>query len=361
MTLWKLLPLAAAALCATSVQAQYDRMTLPAEVGKYGPGGPVPLTANTSAPTDWRLTSGLPFNGTTFDGVARLSFSNSGGSFICSGTLLSGGQYVLTAGHCADDFTSMQVDFGVYNDVASVTRGVSAAYVNPNWTGSNLAFGADIALLKLDSAVTGIQGFKLSSSNDVGKSMLIMGYGTTGTGAGAAATNWNDWGWGHWGYNNADVGIQDFDDATSPGNTWSYFGDEYIFDFDNGLAANNTLGLVAAATGASWGSSTGQGANEALTAGGDSGGGDFVWNGSEWLLSGVHSWGWQACGDFGMSCDVSPGVFSSYGDLSGSTAVFSHVAWIDAITAVPEPETYAMMLLGLGVLGTLQRRRQHRG
>jgi hypothetical protein len=38
--------------------------------------------------------------------------------------------------------------------------------------------------------------------------------------------------------------------------------------------------------------------------------------------------------------------------------VFSHAAWINAVTGVPEPETYAMMLLGLGGLGMWRRRQQ---
>jgi len=60
-------------------------------------------------------------------------------------------------------------------------------------------------------------------------------------------------------------------------------------DFDNGSANRNTLGRIADITGNHWSSGTGRGANEALIAGGNSSGGDFVWNGTEWLLSGVHS------------------------------------------------------------------------
>ena len=75
------------------------------------------------------------------------------------------------------------------------------------------------------------------------------------------------------------------------------------------------------------------------------------------MLTGVHSYGWGLCG-YLPDCDVLPGTNSSFGDLSGSTAVFSHVDWINRITSVPEPETYALMLAGLAAIGFAARRRQ---
>jgi hypothetical protein len=334
----------------------------------------IPQTGHTSNVTDWRFTRGQVFNGVAgaLDGVARLEYSNSGGNWACSGSLLAGGAYVLTAAHCADNYTSMTVKFGVDNGSASVVRNVAlgAATIHSGWNGT-LDTGADIAILKLDQKVTGIAGYKISTTNDVGKEFLMAGYGTTQIATTNAPTNWNDWKYGHFGFNTFDVQSNDLNKAIGDVRSNWYnpadyaYGATYVSDFDSGSAAHNTLGRVASATGGTWGNTLGLGARESLIAGGDSGGGDFVWNGSEWLLSGVHSWGWggqNPClaayvADY-LTCDNAPQNGSSYGDLSGSTATFSHAAWIASVTAVPEPESYAMLLAGLLTLGSVVRRRK---
>lgn len=332
--------------------------------------GPVPTISNTSDPSNWRLLPGQSFNGVggAMDGVARLLFDTPSGSYICSGSLLAGGQYVVTAAHCADGFTSMTAEFGVVNDVATVKRNVTTAYVHPGWNGT-LDTGADIAIVKLDTAVTGIQGFHLSTTNDLGKNYLMAGYGTTATGSGRQAPGWDEWGYAHYGYNTFDVDSSTFtaawDAYSGEGvHTDPTYGMTYVSDFDpynirRDPAQFNTLQRVADLTGGAWSSSAGLGADESLIAGGDSGGGDYVWNGSEWLLSGVHSWGWSFCsGRVTPSCDFRRGNSSSYGDLSGSTAVFDHVDWISAVTAVPEPASWAFMTAGLLGLAAVSRRRR---
>lgn len=328
---------------------------LPLAVALGGPGSAHAVTSST-LPGNWVLSPG-DFGG-AFDGVAKLLFNNSEGSFVCSGSLLSGGQYVLTAAHCADNFTSMTVDF----QLGSVVRNAAAAYVHPGWNGT-LGNGSDIAIIRLDAPVSGIAGFNISTTNDLGKDMLLAGYGAVGTGGTGSITfdrnpdgsNWQ----AHYGYNTAD--ITDFalnEGVFGPGSGDNTYGETYVFDFDNGRVIRNALQRLKNKHGASWAdSSTGLGDNEGLIAGGDSGGGDFVWTGSEWVLSGVHSYGWGLCGDL-ILCDKRRGTNSSYGDLSGSTAVFSHAAWINSVVAVPEPSTYAMMFAGLGLIGWLARRRQ---
>ena len=180
---------------------------------------PTPQTGNTSDPSNWRFTPGMTFNGVAgaLDGVAKLSFTTPDGNFACSGSLLAGGAYVVTAAHCADDFSKMTVQFGYANGTAAVTRNVSVgnAIIHKAWNGS-LDTGADIAILKLDSVVTGIKGYKLSTTNDVGKDFLMAGYGTTNRADVNSPTNWNDAAWGHYGYNTFDVISQEFNAAYYP-------------------------------------------------------------------------------------------------------------------------------------------------
>ena len=343
--------------------------------------GSAQAVSNTSAAADWRLMPGQSFNGVAgpLDAVARLWFDNAAGqSSVCSGTLLAGGTHVLTAAHCAQNFSNVRVDFGLVDGTAAVSRTVAAGGVSLHggWDGT-LSTGADLALLRLDTPVTSIQGAQLSQGNDLGSDFLFAGYGMTTTGASRQGGDWSDWGWAHWGMNTFDVSAQVFKDATSGGGS-SAFGDTWLFDFDaRGLANRtwnyNALQALAGTNGNGWRSGAGLGSFEALLAPGDSGAGAFVWDGSQWLLSGVMSWTMQACdGSIRMPCDHSRSNPSSFGDIAAATAVYNQAAWIEGVmetrssqiamvvTAVPEPSTYALFLSGAVVLAWAARRHGRR-
>ncbi|GMV44854.1 MAG: hypothetical protein AMXMBFR66_02520 [Pseudomonadota bacterium] len=364
----------AAMLAAAAVQAEAAG-TMTASLPVWAPSALSPLTSNLTDPPNWRLDPGASFNGVAnaFDGTALLLFkidSDPGGTYACSGSLMQGGEYVLTAGHCVTDMTSMQVNFGWYNGAALQTRTVTAVHTAPGWVdfNTNADQGNDLALVKLDQKVSGLHTYALSTTNDVGKTHLMTGYGTVGTGGSSSDPDWSDWKYGHYGWNVADVTSKDFNKAAGDhiGPGWGYdaayyTGTTYMSDFDNpSNPNNNTLGRLGSLLGGSWTSNNGV-AGEALIAGGDSGGGDFIWDGSQWVLSAVHSWGWGgACEDyFGLAgCDASASNSSSFGDLSGSTAVFSHVGWIQSVTGVPEPATPIMLALGLLGVGSAARWRR---
>jgi hypothetical protein len=132
-----------------------------------------------------------------------------------------------------------------------------------------------------------------------------------------------------------------------------------LADFDSGSSSDNSFGSRSPL------------AYESLIAPGDSGGGLFELINGQNFLTGITSFGWGRL-------DGDPN--SDYGDVAGWTRVTYFNSWIDSVinqtvggsgkgspfglaataVAVPEPETYAMLLAGLGLLGFAARRRKQK-
>jgi hypothetical protein len=81
--------------------------------------------------------------------------------------------------------------------------------------------------------------------------------------------------------------------------------------------------------------------NEAQGSTGDSGGGVFYFDGTKWQLAGLM----LAIGGF----DGQPSETSVFGNVTFMADLSQYQAWIMA--AIPEPSTYALLLLGVAVLG----------
>lgn len=318
--------------------------------------GQAQAVVSTGNPADWVLTPGAM--GGALDGVAQVLYTNSGGNWGCSGSLLAGGAWVLTAAHCATDFSSMTVKLLG----GSVVRTVSQAQVLPQWEGWN-GTGTDLALLQLDQAVTGVAGFRLSTTSHLYQDYLLAGYGFIGTGA-IGGNTFNNAGLAHYGYNTWDTTDDALNLAVFGNNGGgTSHGVSYVSDFDDGTEAHNTL-WQETFYGSRDGSSAGLGAREGFMTGGDSGGGNFVLQGGEWLLAGVHATGWVICDCF----DANTSTFGSFGELNEATAVYPHAAWVASIagdqvlaSAVPEPAAAQLALLGMAALGGLGWQRRRRG
>lgn len=313
--------------------------------------------------------------------VSLIMDYGAGGRFICSGSLTSDRQHIVTAAHCVSGgagtanplkttayfSNSASPDTVLHTDPSSVGIDVTDYHVHSNYTGEVIDQN-DIAVLKLaDFAPDYATGYDIDfSGNLTGQQFDIAGVGgrstiggafgvDAGTGRLRQGGNIFDYAWG-------DPAFGGFFTDRDAGNA-NFFGYanveySYVSDFDrSGFAANDTACQIADAVGAAgFGCNTGIGALEVGVAGGDSGGPQFI-NGK---LVSVTSYGLTFGTDFG---DFRDGLNSSWGEFNGFVPLFIHKDFIinSLNGAIPEPASWAMMLAGFGMIGSAVRRSRKAG
>ena len=162
-------------------------------------------------------------------------------------------------------------------------------------------------------------------TNEVGHTAVFVGYGNAGHGSTGENSGFDDVPTKRAGLNRIDAVRDDFP------------GVEFLAsDFDSGLAANNSLALIG------FESDLGFGADEVLSALGDSGGPVFI-NGA---IAAVTSLGGRL-----PAADVNARQDYSWGELSFDTRVSNYRNFILAATGgtavfVPEPSTIALLTFG---------------
>ncbi|MBI4877570.1 MAG: S1 family peptidase [Acidobacteria bacterium] len=316
-------------LCAGSARAD---LLLPA------PAGAAPLITTPLDPANYVVT---PPSG--FDSVAKLIIGLPGGTFGCSGSLIGGGNYVLTAAHCVTDSSvnggttpaasSFSATF--FTGAGSLTYSGAEYFLPPGWNG-DFENGADLALVRL-SATVPLASYDLFRANNPSQTGTadVAGYGFRGLGSTGSVSG--------------TFGALRAGGNTLDGIVWNMPGFPFAWDFDNGLAQNDALGILEGVN------NTGLGAFEVMIAPGDSGGPLFIGG----QLAGVHSFGATAGAGWG---DVDNLLNSSFGEIAGDTRVAEYAGWIDSVVT-PVPEPGALGLLGAGlpvVLGWLLRLRRKR-
>jgi hypothetical protein len=209
--------------------------------------------------------------------------------------------WVLTAAHVVGAINNaVQIGGNTFSVVQSV--------IHPSWNPGTLAY--DYALMRLNSNVLNVTPVtRYTGSSELGQTVRIVGFGTTGTGlTGATTLDLNKRG-----------GSNVVDSFTGPASQ------QMLTDFD----APGQAGITS---------------EEQCVAGGDSGGALFINNGG-WQLAGVTSYLWWTDGSGN----------ADYGDGGGFGRVSLVNAWIDGVI-VPEPGTIVILIGGV-VLVALRRRR----
>jgi hypothetical protein len=350
-----------------------------------GPGDPIYL--GTAA--QYRGTVGMLVDfGPDADGAPQ--------RFVCSGSLLNDRRSIATAAHCVSggagtrnplsttvffyDGTDTNASVYASGTPGVTTRSVSDYFVNSRYTGQVIDQN-DIAVLRLaDVAPAFANSYELHTGDLTGQNFNVAGYGNrsatggadgyTGAGAGQGTgrlrqgDNTYDFRFGDSAFN----GFWKQPNPQRPGST-NFFGTadidfSYMADFDNGLSLNDASCRIAAVTVPNVADrarfcNTGLGAREVGIAGGDSGGPGFV-NGQ---LASINSYGLSFGTGFG---DVNGTLNGSWGEFAGYVPVSSHRDFIMGSMVptqeapIPEPSTWAQLLLGFGVLGYAARRRRVR-
>lgn len=311
-----------------------------------------------------------------YSGVVALimTYAN-GNAFICSGSLMSDRRTVVTAAHCVSDGSSARPvtttayfyggpngDTVVSNSPDSTPVTIANYFVNPKYTGEVIDQN-DIAVLQLTTAAPAFAtAYDLYTGGDLtGLGFNIAGYGGRSDVGGSFGNNLGTGrlrqGDNRYEFALGEAEFNGFFTNVDPATGENFFGKaeigySYISDFDNGLDANDGACLVAAGVGGTSGRfcNTGVGAREVGVAGGDSGGPQFI-NGK---IASVTSYGLSFGPDFG---DFRAGLNNSWGELNGFVPIFIHTDFIaGAVAAVPEPATWALMIMGFGLVGTAARR-----
>jgi len=305
--------------------------------------------------------------GTGFDGVVQIQLNRIDTSVNCTGSLLPTGLHILTAAHClTGNNGTFNTESGLaFFDLPTERIGIPVAefFIHPLWNGK-FAKANDVAVLQLASeAPAEAERYDLYRQIDeLNQLSVLVGYGLSGNGNEGAV--FSD-GRKRSGLNTYDALGDIFApvfEILAKVPIFEVLGDEVtpgtllVYDFDNGLPANDAFGLGFGI------SDLGLGLDEVSTASGDSGGPTFI-NG---LIAGISSFGFgipiQGFGDIDEQFSN-----ESFGEFDFDTRISTYASWVDSAVAgnqpsatVPEPSTVLGSLFAFGAFaaGSQLKRKQ---
>ncbi len=312
-------------------------------------------------PTDTSTSSGVDLSG-----VARLFLDvdpAAGAGGLCSGSVIGGGGFLLTAAHCVtDEDGELAVIDGVDGNTATfetaagvveVTFTANDVTVHPNYNG-DVRDGFDVAVIDLGQVLPDTIARYALNDGTVGEAAphLAAGFGqsgdgNTGTTIGAGAKR---------------SGLNNFLSIGLPIGNITNLETQLTADFDSGLVANDAFGLFDEAL---FGDELedpvngglGFGEDEIGIAPGDSGGPSFLQGPDGLVIAGVHSYGLRLELLNGATSDLDGALNSSFGEFYIDARV-SDPELLSFIQSVAVPEPSALVLMSVGVVLAGMRRRQ---
>ncbi|MDO9047201.1 MAG: trypsin-like serine protease [Methylobacter sp.] len=252
--------------------------------------------------------------GEGYDGVVRISVNG----YYGTGVLLSDGRTVLTVAHLFANSTSSSVNVNFETTAGSQTMTSSHITLLSTYDAQS---NNDLALVTLSSSapVTANRYSLYRSSDEIGQTMTMVGYGQLGTGDTGTLTT----------YSGSPLRLKasnqfDADAATLKsqfGSTMSWTpttGTQLVADFDNGNSAQDALGQLINRPG------LGLGQNEGMISPGDSGGPAFI-NGQ---IAGIASYT-TSLSQGNIHPDINGITNSSFGEIGAWQRISNYQQWID--------------------------------
>jgi len=276
---------------------------------------------------------------------------------VYSGALIDS-THVLTAAHVVNGQVgtpgnvsySLNVGGNLTQTLSATAISVYSGYTGTS-PGADGVWHDDLAIITLGTPVTGaVPTYGLYGGSLNSKTITLVGYGAGGDGVNGATSGANA-SIKRVGQNRVDRQLVDDDGGSA--------NEVFMFDFDGPTKASNVFGPSNKSSNLTLGTTI-----EAQYAGGDSGSPVFIKDHGVWKIAGI--------GTFNGGTNLSGGSSVKFGSIGGGTIVAPYLSWIGStlaasaaagsgtsllgaasVTPVPEPQTWLLLLAGIGLVGVM--------
>jgi hypothetical protein len=313
------------------------------------------VTANSS--DNAVVAYNTPVDGVNLDGVVEIESVIGGVTYGCSGSLLSNGFSILTAGHCVDTPTGLATASSVTVSFlgpggALIPAAVTNVTVDPAYSPGNSQNGSDLAVLTLSlPAPSSAVEYSLYTGNPVAAldtPLVIAGYGVSGA-SGTTGANGS--------FGTLQAGENEYE---GNGQQFFHYSSQLLVGefYESGDSSTNALGCSPTAYFYACSNATPYtGQDEVDISEGDSGGPTFF----DGEIIGVHDLVICQTVEANGPCTDPPSVNSAnnsyFGEMFADTSVAADLTFIED-AEVPEPGTLGMLGFGFTVLGVVAWRRR---